>query len=610
MSFVTANRDAAGQPSILENMTFGCEFEMLAYLPSKVNPRDHLTKALRKPFFLRCSHCNKDHSWKLPVEGVLNSNGFVSAFSTWTIHRDPTVYPSNNEKDHVPNRSNFYSLELVSRVLNFCKPTPDPVGQTHPCTGEPFMWDSQTEISAFIQRIHEAFSADGYCVATNKNTGLHIHFSNGKHQPPVQTSLGMVGVFACLERHFDQIFPASRICILPFEGPIPGVHRSNPVYKYVQGDQQSDWIGAHSRPFLETVRASVKKAIKDDPKANRAFITEDLQGCNPEIWLDIVVGCEEVDDLLNSWPTRDSVGNVTNFRSMAVNLTNLINGLSKSTVEVRAAPGTLEFSEVWAWTDFMGKLMLWLSTPRIDHYTLILNIWADPNSTIIDLIKQVGASQSTVDYYVDRLSADWAVRRHAHLISNINENDPFKAFFHAIESNRLNDYRIEAVNPKISQKLEGGHYGQISDALFRTLPTDIQNHPDNFLNKDTCDYGLFADKVIANTAVVVVSPKPFDRRWSNSPQMAARTPTSFNVYLSSGLDDPFTNRSDSSPPPRASETLCRLDTASHGHDTNDPDYLSDGSDEFPFRNTDGQHRTFAVPASLSVFHDVRSRSPE
>jgi predicted transcriptional regulator len=58
----------------------------------------------------------------------------------------------------------------------------------------------------------------------------------------------------------------------------------------------------------------------------------------------------------------------------------------------------------------MGKLMLWLSTADIDHRTVVLDIWANPKSTILDLIKQVGVSQSTVNFYVDRLSADWAVR--------------------------------------------------------------------------------------------------------------------------------------------------------------------------------------------------------
>jgi hypothetical protein len=149
---------------------------------------------------------------------------------------------------------------------------------------------------------------------------------------------------------------------------------------------------------------------------------------------------------------------------------------------------------------------LWLSTPEIVHYSFLLDVWANPDSTIMDLIKQIGVSESTVDYYVGRMSADWSVRRHARLTSNIKKTDPFNSFLHAVECNRLNDYRVEAVNSKISEKLEGGHYGQISDALYQTLPADIQNHPDNFLNKDTCDYERFTDKVIADAAVVVVSP--------------------------------------------------------------------------------------------------------
>ncbi|KAI4761103.1 hypothetical protein E4T52_06704 [Aureobasidium sp. EXF-3400] len=602
MSFYTADY-AAGQPSILENMTFGCEFELLAYAPRKVDPRDHFTKALKKPVSLLCSHCDQDHSWQLPVDAALNSHGFVSAFSTWAIHRDPTVHPTDDEKAHIPKHSSFYNLELVSRVLNFCKPTPDPIGQTYPCTGGLFMWDSQIEISAFIQRIHEAFSGDGYCVATNSNTGLHIHFSNGKNPPPVKTSLGMVGVFACLERHFDRLFPASRICISPFNGPISGIRRSNSVYKYVQGNKQSDWVGAHSRPFLETIRSSVKQAIKDDPEDNRAFITENLQKSTPKAWLDIISGCDEVEDLLNSWPIRDSIGDNGNYRSMAINLQNLVNGMSKSTVEVRAAPGSLDFSEIWAWAEFMGKVMLWLSTPDIDHSAFILDIWANPNSTIMDLIKQIGVSQSTVDYYVDRLSADWAVRRHARLTSNINETDPFNSFLHAVECNRLNDYRIEAVNSKISEKLEGGHYGQISDALWQTLPADIQNHPDNFLNKDNCDYERFTDKVIADAAVVIVSPVS-TRDPRSAYYQPAWSPESFNAYVSSGFDDPFTDTTDSSTPEGTSRYPRALRVTDHSDDLSD-----DGTDDFPFRNTD-DNKTFAVPAPPGGFPDTRPESPE
>ena len=468
------------------------------------------------------------------------------------------------------------------------------------------MWDSQTEINAFIQRIHEAFSGKGYCVAANKNCGLHIHFGNGKRSPPVKASLGMVGVFACLERHFDQIFPASRVCILPFKGPIPGIIRSDSVYKYIQGDDtQSCWIGPHSRPFLETIRSSVKKAIKNDPEANRAFIAGCLQDCVPEAWLNMISECNEVEDLLNLWPIHDSAGQHFNARSMAVNLTNFVNGSPKSTVEIRAAPGSIDCSEIWAWTNFMGKLMLWLSTPELDHKTFVLDVWADPDSTILDLIKQIGASQSTLDYYTDRLSADWAVRRHARLTSNIDKNDSFKPFLHTIEHNRMNDYRSQAVNSKITQKLEGGYYGQISDALFQTLPFEIQNHPDNFLNKDKYDYELFADKAKADAeAVVVSSPlKVSDDPW-NDYYTPAWDPESFNAYVSSDPKDLSNDIIDFSTAPGTSKyprTVDGSDALSDG---------SDGSDEFPFRNTDDDNKTFAVSAPPGGFPDTRPESPE
>ncbi|KAI4740743.1 hypothetical protein E4T50_08832 [Aureobasidium sp. EXF-12298] len=476
---------AAGQPSIMENMTFGIEFEFLCYTPRDV---------LKEPVVLPCTRCTHSHTWTLPVKGTLD--GFVPPFSTWTMHRDNTVKASDEEEVHVPQGSNFYSMELVSRVMNFSKPTPDPMSQRYPCTGELLEWDSETEISTFIQKIHEAFSGTGYCASTNKSTGLHIHFGNGKCQPSVRTSLGMFGVFAALERQFDQISPFSRISSMASEGPTPGIRGSVPEYKY---GQVSEWVGAGSRAFLEMMRWNVKRAIKGDPEINRFTITEELQTCSPPFWLDTIFKFdEEVEDFLNIWPLHDSTGELLSRRSVAVNLQNLTSNIGKSTVEVRAAPGSLEFSEVWAWSQFMGKLMLWLSTPDIDHNAIITKIWANPASTIVDLLKEIGASQTTINYYTDRLSIDWAVRRHTQLTSTIKTDDPFKSFLRTVEDNRLADYRREAVDSKILQKLQGGYYGQITDAVFKTLPASIQSCTDVFLNMDTCDYEKWTDKVISD----------------------------------------------------------------------------------------------------------------
>ncbi|KAG9528157.1 hypothetical protein KCU93_g4489, partial [Aureobasidium melanogenum] len=492
-SFVDINY-AAGQPSIMENMTFGIEFEFLCFTPRDVSPKSHLSKVLKEPVVLPCTRCTESHTWTLPVKGTLD--GFVPAFSTWTMHRDNTVKASDDEEVHVPEGSNFYSMELVSRVMNFSKPTPDAMGQRYPCTGELLEWDSETEIHTFIQKVHEAFSGTGFCASTNKSTGLHIHFGNGKYQPSVKTSIGMFGVFAALERQFDQISPFSRISSMAFEGPTPGIRGSVPEYKY---GQVSEWVGAGSRAFLEMMRWIVKRAMKGDPEINRFTITEELQTCSPPFWLDTILEFdEEVETFLNTWPLHDSTGELLSRRSMAVNLQNLTSNMGKSTVEVRAAPGSLEFSEVWAWSQFMGKLMLWLSTPDIDHNAIITKIWADPASTIVDLLKQIGASQTTINYYTDRLSIDWAVRRHTHLTSTIKTDDPFKSFLLTVEDNRLADYRREAVDSRILQKLQGGYYGQITDAVFKTLPARIQNCTDVFLNMDTCDYEKWTDKVISD----------------------------------------------------------------------------------------------------------------
>jgi hypothetical protein len=379
---------------------------------------------------------------------------------------------------------------------------------------------------------------------------------------------------------------------------------------------------ARERSSNAFVRPS-KNAIKDDPKVNRTFIIEELRDCTPKAWFNIMSGCDKVEDFLYSWPKADSVGNAICHRSTAINLQNLTSKLGKSTLEVRAAPGSVDFPEVWAWTEFMGKLMLWLSTADIDRRIVILDIWTNPNSTILDLIKQVGVSQSTVDFYVDRLSADWAVRRHVRLDSNIHRHHPFRAFLLAIENNRRLDYRIEAVDSKISQKLMGGYYGQISDALFQTLPVQLRNHPDNFLNMDTCDYGCFADKVITDAAVKI-SPEPKilpkvrmdDSSNTTSLQTSEQTsaaPPSFNAVFPSDLKDPFTHTSDrptSLGSLRYPKTLDGSNIFPYGRVTNHSNNQSDGSEDSPSRTTGARNRSFAIPAPHSGFIGALSLSPD
>ncbi|CAD0111575.1 unnamed protein product [Aureobasidium uvarum] len=157
--------------------------------------------------------------------------------------------------------------------------------------------------------------------------------------------------------------------------------------------------------------------------------------------------------------------------------------------------------------------MLWLSTPDIDHDAIILDIWKDPQSTILDLIKQIGASLSTLDCYTDRPTPDWAVRRFSDRTLDLDCNDPSKAFEYAVEHHRYKDSRREAVDVEILQKLEGCHYGQLRDTLFKTLPTEIQDHPDshslNMVNMEGCDHARWSGKAIAHA----IAKDP--RLWSN-----------------------------------------------------------------------------------------------
>lgn len=168
---------AAGQPSIdplsiLTNLTSGIEIEVMAYGPRRIDPDFHVADALCKPVLLQCSTCSRSHPWKLPYLGLVDTANFApeSSYTFWNTTYDDSAQPDKNELRFVPEGSEFYSLEIVSRVMNFNKPTPCPLGQRYPCTGELFEWDAHTEIFSVKQRIKEAFSGPGFCLANNSHS--------------------------------------------------------------------------------------------------------------------------------------------------------------------------------------------------------------------------------------------------------------------------------------------------------------------------------------------------------------------------------------------------------------------------------------------------------
>lgn len=564
MSHLTPLDGAAGQPSIeqpsiLTNMTTGLELEALIFAPCGIDPVAHLSKALCKPVLLECSKCNKVHPWRLPFNNLRDRRRFIkekSWYAGWQITSDMSAQPDKDERIHVPEGSKSFCLEIVSRIINFTKPTPCILGQKYPCSGEPFEWDAQTEIFSFMQRVQEAFSSPGFCLANNKNTGLHIHFGNGEEKPPVHTSFGMFGVFAILERLFDSMLTCSRIPLLPFNGhPNCGLHRRSAVHKYDQSMKENSYIGSLSYLFLQNLRSHVNRmtlGYTEDPEDKRTEIIDQLKQANAPGMLRILSRYNDVKTFVCNYPNLRG-DKCRHNRYLAINLTNLYKVdiytiaaqkydeddesnedgkeekeeaytcqkmcccgkrddeddkddkddgdeyVETGTVEVRLNSGTRDPLEVWAAYDFMGKLMLWLSDYRYHHINTILDMWENPDSTLLDLVKLVGASQTTIDYYTDRLSADWADRRHSRLTSAVDANDNLKAFKFAIESNRLKDSRREAVDAKIQQKLESGYYGQMSNALFETLPVEIQHHPDShIMNMDTCDYDRWFDKAVAD----------------------------------------------------------------------------------------------------------------
>ena len=658
MSESTIPTEAAGQPSILSDLTFGIEFEFLAYAPDNVNPQRAAMKALNRPVQVQCDKCPQIHSFMLPVEDSIDN---PRPFQLWTSHNDVSIVPETNEAGHIPEECRFYPLELVSRILNFTKPTPDPIGQIYPCTGEPYEWSAQTEVAAVLQRLTECFSRPGFLLCNNRSTGLHTHWGNGQERPPVQTSIGMFGVFTALERHFDALLPVSRICSQGVRGPSLGINRPNPLYSYSE-IKENLYVGSTSKVFLEDFARTIRGAMDlESEEETRATIYEALRNCNAPAWLESMSAHDSIDDFLDSWPPTQGRGRATlSQRSIAVNLTNLqrFNG-SKGTIEVRATPGSSDIDEVWAWCDFMGKLVLWLSTPGIQHKDIIIGIWANPHSSIFDLLTQVGVSQSTFDFYTDRMDRNWAAERFNRLATNLKGN-PFKHFIRAVENNRYEDCRRFHVDAKIQEKLEQGLYGQHPDAFLQVmLPSELYYHPESLnLNMNKCDLKSRTDEIIEDAKALAaakseVSPRKLyvwvpprgDDSGSGSPTSASLVPPPLFARPSvpqrtpdipSDLEDPFTTTSPTSTPSRpagpiptvrdladiiqhqtnvdrhaAMEIDSEWDSSlSAGTPTRSPRASPAQSEDFPFRATNDAERTYAQQVPEGAASDSEARSPE
>jgi hypothetical protein len=499
------SNQAAGQfQHLQENLTFGVEFEFLAYTPSNIrHPLRYLDAAMRQPVALHCSKCGHDHSWTLPVSGTLTNEAMARSarYPVWSAHRDETVAPLNNEQLYVPKGSNFFSMEVVSRVMNFTKPTPCPLNQIYPCTGEPLEWDYKTEINAILSIIHAAFSGPGFHACTNLSTGLHVHLGNGSLPPPERTSIYMYGIFAALEHLFEQCFPVSRILSYKDDATLPSINRPSPVWCH-DDSGQTPWCAPISNGMIEKIWENILDAVEDedDHQLMRSNVKNELQRMNAFDFYKTITSFDTLHALREQIPCR---------RACAVNLTNLMNqGMGKQTIEIRSGGGSLDKTEVLAWIDLLGKLTLWITNPNIDHDTIIKDLWSNPARSIIDLVQHINASSSTLSFYTHRLSPNWAQHRHDTILNKIPICDPFKRFRTVVENNRLRDYRSRAVNSQMQKKLQGGCYGQFpSDFLkanlwsFAAELTNGDNSDGLILSQDACDYEKWTDDaIVAATA--------------------------------------------------------------------------------------------------------------
>ncbi|TIA17082.1 hypothetical protein D6C81_05715 [Aureobasidium pullulans] len=499
------NASAAGQRdnTSSEGLTFGIELEFVALIPKKIaekhkNVPNYVRNLLSKARVARpCDNpkCKKkEHKFFLPVQGDIQE---VYSYDLWNVDVDGSVHLENAEDDYDHSISTSGSMELISRVQKFEGSSLCPKGQTYPCDNTRVLeWTWREEIKAFTDVLGRAFTKDGYRALVNGRTGFHVHLGQGPKGLPLPAVRGLTGTMLALERCFDSVLPTNRISgdnnhsSYPLPGlDIDGFHALYKPGEVIANQDFDIWnCRAISCAMFHHVRWEIGKTVQGFNNSSATTvdssysitsddvtsIEESLSSFNVPAWLEYI----------KSKPTVDEVKDVTGTHAKNVALN--CRGLgefptdNKPTAECRLGAGTLDYTEISAWVDFLGNLTLWTEqTDKDELFDYLVQSWRDPAYTICDLAHKVNASGSTIDLFSYMLSTHPWVRnlyaqdrfdKHTSLVHN--PADKLNAVTVIVERNRLAVSGRLAVDEKIRWKLESGRYGQMPTSFLEAQPNN------------------------------------------------------------------------------------------------------------------------------------------
>lgn len=474
MSVSNINNTAAGQRATIKpnGITFGIELEFGAFIPKEIYPeddddnvelnrpeqyvRDCLTQTKVKLACNKPGCQNGEHEWRLPV-----TSEYIHSYNAWIVDRDCSItLDPNTELLMATPGSTSGNMELISRVLNFDRPTPCPFKQTYPCTGEVLEWEWHNELRLVLEVLQRAFDRPGYRVFVNRSTGLHIHIGHSNLGLPVPVVQGMAGAFTALERCFDNILPTSRIngdfkqSDLEDNEPFPGLNTTGFSYKYNGSYTCEDFVSwsrqASSKVMFDRVRKCIDAKYRGDDADQQSWdfvpcqqgwsidrsadhvtpltaaaaesIHEELLGFNVPAWLTMIQSRTTIDQLRALGFVKSAVLNLANLEEPQHN--NPAPKLkNKNTAEIRMHAGSLDYNEISAWIDLTASLVRWCEVTPLDRgFSFLTDAWKNPKFTIVDPARELGARDTTINHYDSVLSEDsseeYAKRRFEALTSN------------------------------------------------------------------------------------------------------------------------------------------------------------------------------------------------
>jgi hypothetical protein len=485
---------------IRQELTIGIEIEFLATVPDSHDSLPDMTvhDILRRPVTLACPHnCNVGkHDFILPVDHRNPPFWQVAEdsdhdYTAWVVARDASVRLSHEEQRLAPNHSITADIELQSRIMHAFTPTPCPHGQYWPCTNTPLTWTWQDEVTAILTTLQHGFAAPDFRVLVNKTCGIHVHVGRGGLGFSLDTTKNVMAVFTAYERLFDSITPADRIAGTAVDDiPLPALQSAAETQGMAwPTDCTTSFCTPLSTAQFDTWTNRLVDAHNDENA--EAFYALATQGAAVPQWLDNVYATTSIEELIRDYSILHSTS--VNIEHLAPDDANDTSGQnefyiplassassSKKTIEIRLHAASLEKAELLAWLDLLTHIVTTsANTPCRAMQTHLVQTYADPSLTLVDLATHVNATDTTISHYAAVLSTqapEYAMTRFNKLTTPwpLQRHDQTRELTDRVEYTRLLTSTNSAISTRMMQKLLSGRYGQFPLSFLRwSLPVGV-----------------------------------------------------------------------------------------------------------------------------------------